>query len=67
MKQNSYLYGEGVEITPIPYEIVDERITALQSHLSKLLNVPMMERNEKKVRAVSNAITFWNKLAKKDT
>jgi len=66
LKQNSFLYGDGVEIAPVPHGVIDERITALQKHLKILMDVEMMERDNNRINAVSKAISFWNKLGKKD-
>lgn len=65
MKTNKYLYGDAI-ITPIPKDIVDERVTALNKTLKMLLNEPMTERDEERIRRAWEAIDFWEKLGKKE-
>jgi len=58
-KKTEYLYGEGVHVEPIPQEVIDYRIKMLNFHLTKLLEVDMMERDSARINAVLKAIDFW--------
>jgi hypothetical protein len=62
IKDNSYLYGEGVVVPLIPKETVDERIAILRAHLDELLEVDWRVRDGVRCNAIIKAIKFWENL-----
>ena len=62
MLTDIYLYGEEVEVEPIPAEISMRRIELLQEHLEGLLKVDYRHRDLERVQAVIKAINFWESL-----
>jgi len=59
-KSNTYLYGTE-DVPPIPKEVIDARIALLTTHMGKLLEEPYAIGTTR-VKAVSDAIDFWEKL-----
>jgi len=59
MKTNSYLYGKDIEVPAIPEEIIVRRVEALKENLEELMDVPYLQRDGARVRAVVKAIHFW--------
>ena len=62
MKDNSYLYGDNVEVPTIPQDIIDKRVELLKAHLEKLLNHSYYTRDTTRVNKVIKAIDFWEKI-----
>lgn len=62
MKNNEYLYGEGIEIPNIPKDIANNRIDKLYEHLNKRLDVFYPERDNRRINDIMEAIKFWKKL-----
>jgi hypothetical protein len=61
-KTNSWLYGEGVDVRPIPEEIANQRIKLLQEHLEVLVETAYTDRDNIRVNDVIKAIKYWQKL-----
>jgi len=61
-KTNEYLYGSKSVLTPIPDEIIKERIKVLNKHLKTLLNEPYEIRDSVRVKDVKDGISFWEKI-----
>ena len=62
MKTNEYLYGESIDVAPVPEEIIMRRVEILEEHLDELLSVHYTERDGMRCTAVINAIKFWREL-----
>ena len=62
MKTNTQVYGVGVNPTPIPQVIIDERLTILNKRLGTILTVPYLERDEELVRQIQGHIRFWQNI-----
>lgn len=63
MKTSEHLYGDRhTELTPIPQELIDQRLGILKEHQSRLLNVHYLERDDKSIKEVDNALSFWKKI-----
>ena len=62
MRDNSYLYGKGVDVPEIPQEVIDERIKLLNENLAKLLAVAWYKRDGARCNAIYKAIQFWTKI-----
>jgi len=62
MKTDEYLYGEGVEVPEIPRDIIMRRVELLREHLEILLNHSFHTRDEVRVKAIFDAIRFWEKI-----
>lgn len=62
MKTNGWLYGEGVEVPPIPKGIAQERIDLLKINLEKQVNLNFMERETQQINDILKAIKYWEKL-----
>lgn len=58
---NEYLYGTH-KVPEIPADVIMRRVELLDEHLGELLEVPYMQRDLKRVRAVEKAIRFWEKI-----
>ena len=67
MKANSYLYGDSVEVPPIPKEVVEARLKALSEHLTKLLDVHWSLRDSVRCNDIMKAQSFWQNINKKET
>jgi hypothetical protein len=61
-KTNSWLYGEGIDVEPIPEEIANQRIKLLQEHLEVLVETEYTDRDNIRVNDVIKAIKYWKKL-----
>ncbi len=59
---NQYLYGEDVEIEPIPNELLVRRLEALNDNLRELLTKHYFDREEMRINAVVKAIDFWENI-----
>jgi len=57
-RTNQYLYDTD-DVAQIPQEVIDERLSLLDKHLSKLLDVDMFERDTERVAAVLKAQDHW--------
>ena len=64
MKNNSRLYGEGVEVPEIPADIIIRRIELLEEMKAELYEVHYMKRDKKHIAEIDEAITFWEKLSR---
>lgn len=62
MKDNSYLYGEGVEVPEIDSYAIMKRIELLKEHLEELLEHSYHTRDSDRVNAILKAINFWEKI-----
>jgi len=62
MKDNSYLYGDGVKVPDIPKETIEERIKLLNDNLAKQLAVEWHERDGVRCNAITKAIKFWESI-----
>ena len=62
MKNNNYLYGKNIEVPEIPAEVKMRRIELLNDNLEELQKVPYRFRNFTRVKAVTDAITFWENI-----
>jgi len=65
MLNNMYLYNTQL-IPEIPQDVIDGRLRLLDEHLSILLDVEMMKRDDKRVAAVLKAVSFWGSINSKD-
>ena len=67
MKDYTYLYGDYKDdIVEIPQEVIQNRISLLDLHLSELLEVHYSERDTTRIKAVCDAIDFWKNINSKD-
>ena len=62
MTKVEYLYGEDVEVVPVPQEVIMRRVEQLNDHLSELLEVDYRKRDGVRCNAIMRAIAFWEKL-----
>jgi hypothetical protein len=62
MKDNSYLYGENIQVPPVPDEIIRERVSLLESNLEELLNIHYLLRDGKRCNDIVKAIKFWESI-----
>jgi len=60
-----YLYNTQL-IPEIPQDVIDGRLRLLDEHLSILLDVDMMKRDDKRVAAVLKAVSYWGSINRKD-
>jgi 3-dehydroquinate dehydratase len=67
LRSNEYLYGEGVEVPPIPKDVIEARLDVLNKHLKKLLEVNQLKRDGSRCNAVIKAIKFWTDINLKET
>lgn len=58
MKTNSYLYGEEKPLE-IPGEVIQDRLDKLETMLSKLLEVNLLQRDDARINTILKAINFW--------
>jgi len=58
MVSNEYLYMDN-EVPEIPADIIIRRVEALNDTLEELMDVPYLQRDGARVRAVVKAIHFW--------
>ncbi len=65
MLNNLYLYNTQL-IPEIPQDVIDGRLRLLDEHLTILLDVEMMKRDDKRVAAVLKAVSFWSSINSKD-
>ena len=65
MKDDSYLYGENVEVMPIPDEVINSRVRDLKSHRDYLIKDGMMKADSVRLNRVIEAIKFWETINKK--
>ena len=61
-RKNEWLYGEGVEVKPIPEDVANERIEQLRLHLDVLLETAYTDRDNLRINDVMKAIKYWQKL-----
>ena len=67
MRDYEYLYGiYGDDIDPIPQNVIMRRVEALEMHLSDLLEVHYENRDTERIREVTKAIEFWEKINLRD-
>jgi len=66
MKNNSYLYGEGVDVPMISHEVIEARLDLLKANLEKLLDHSYHTRDGVRCSAVIKAIDFWESINKKE-
>ena len=64
MKTNNYLYGDDVEVSEIPADIVMRRIELLKDNLEILLDNSYHTRDNDRVTAVLKAIKHWENINK---
>ena len=64
MKDNSYLYGEDIEVPEIPADIIMRRIELLKDNLEKLLDHSYHTRDTERCNAIFKAIKFWEQIGK---
>lgn len=64
MKSNEYLYGTD-DVPEIPAHVIMRRVELLDEQLSELLETPYKERDIKRVRAVEEAIKFWEEIGER--
>ena len=57
---NEYLYG--CEVTPIPAELIEERLEALEINLAEVLSHHYSERDEEKKNYILKARKFWSQM-----
>ena len=62
MTKTEYLYGEDVEVVPIPQEVIMRRLVALNDLLEELLSVELWSRDDVRCRAVMQERDKWEKL-----
>ncbi len=64
MRSNEEIYGiEGAkQLTPIPPELIQQRIDILTTRLTGLLKVHYFQRDFKLVTEVDNSIKFWESI-----
>ena len=58
---NEYLYGD-VDVPPLPADVIMRRITMLEDHKAELYEVPYMQRDTKRIRAIEKAVKFWERV-----
>ena len=63
MLKNSYLYGDN-EVPEIPQEVIDERLRLLDNTLTELLEPHYEVRDDRRIRDVQRATSFWNDINK---
>ena len=66
MTKNKYLYGD-VDVPEIDALVVARRIELLDDHLTEVMNVPPLERNQNKANAIIKAISFWSSINKEES
>ena len=64
MRDNSYLYGKGIEVPMLDTHMVLRRIELLWENRSSLYDVNYRVRDNEKIREIDEAIKFWEKLSK---
>lgn len=64
LSRKEYLYGEGVDVEPIPEHVVMRRIEALKEHLDNLLEHSCYTRDTRRCNEVFAAIKWWQNLDK---
>jgi len=66
MKDNSFLYGEDVDVPMISHEVIDARVLLLKEHLAKLLDHSYHTRDATRCNSIIKAIDFWESINKKE-
>jgi len=64
MKDNTYLYGEDVEVPDLDRYAVMRRIELLKEHLVLLYEPHYTKRDDTRIRKVDNAVKFWEEMLK---
>ncbi len=64
MISNKYLYGDA-DVSNIPQDIIDERVTALNVESKKLLDQHYLERDSERLNTILRAIDFWQGINKR--
>jgi len=65
VQKNKYLYGD-VDVPEIDSLVVARRIELLDDHLTEVMNVPPLERNQNQAHAIIKAISFWQNINKEE-
>jgi len=61
MKPTKYLYGDDKPL-PVPKNIIDSRITILNSELASILLQEWLIRDGKRANDIIKAIKFWESI-----
>ena len=64
--KNKYLYGD-VDVPEIDALVVARRIELLDDHLTEVMNVPPLKRNQNQANAIIKAISFWSSINKEES
>ncbi len=64
MKNNAYLYGEGVEVPQLDIHMVVRRLELLVENREALYEVNYKHRDNAKIRDINEAIKFWEQLSR---
>jgi len=64
MHDNIYLYGTD-DIEPIPSHVIMRRLELLDEMLYELQEVHYLERDFKRIRAVTKARKFWEAISER--
>ena len=62
MKDNTYLYGDYIDVPEIPSDIVMRRIELLNDNLAELLEVHYLNRDTVRCNTIIKAVRFWEKI-----
>lgn len=65
MKDNSYLYGDDVDVPEIDSYVVARRIELLNDNLAELLEEHWLKRDAKRINDIQRAIKFWEMINNK--
>lgn len=60
-RDNQYLYGTD-EVPEIPKCILERRLELIELNLTKVLDVPMSERDNEKMNYLIKAREFWQEM-----
>ena len=66
MHNNEYLYGEDVEVPLLDAEVIMRRIALLKDHLEELYKPHYTKRDEARIRDVTKAVDYWQKMQKEN-
>ncbi len=62
MRTNMEVFGKGVNVTPIPKEICEERIHLLTERLNVLFEPHYTKRDNLKINTVHKDLLFWKEM-----
>ena len=62
ISQQEFLYGKCRVVMDVPIILKLNRDASLRHHLNELLDEPLMTRQTQRIKAVGDAIDFWEDL-----